>query len=190
MEFKKLSIQGLWIIEPKVLGDNRGYFCETFKKELFEQNIGKINFVQENESSSSFGVLRGLHLQRPPYTQAKLVSVAVGTVLDVAVDVRTDSPTFGKYEIVELSDQNKRRFFIPRGFLHGFVVLSEKAIFQYKVDNIYVKDSEQGIIYNDKTINVDWKISEKEMVLSDKDLKLTTLNKNDFYTTQQYQANK
>ncbi len=189
MKFNKLSISGLWIIEPQVFGDNRGYFCETFKKELFEQNIGKVTFVQENESSSSYGVLRGLHLQRPPYTQAKLVSVALGKVLDVAVDVRTDSPTFGKYEIVELSDQNKRRFFIPRGFLHGFVVLSEKAIFQYKVDNIYNKDSEQGIIYNDPTINVDWQIEPNKMVFSEKDLKLKTLNKQDFYTTNQYQTN-
>ena len=189
MEFKQLSIPGLWVIEPKVFGDKRGYFCETFKKELFEQNIGKVNFIQENESSSSFGVLRGLHIQRPPYTQAKLVSVALGKVLDVAVDVRTDSPTFGKYEIVELSDENHRRFFIPRGFLHGFVVLSEKAIFQYKVDNVYNKDSEQGIIYNDPTINIDWQIDPKDMIFSEKDLKLNKLNKNDFYTTQQYSQN-
>ena len=189
MTFTQLSISGLWVIEPKVFGDNRGYFCETFKKELFEQHIGNVNFLQENESSSSYGVLRGLHLQRPPYTQAKLVSVALGRVLDVAVDVRTDSPTFGKYEIVELSDENHRRFFIPRGFLHGFVVLSQTAIFQYKVDNVYNKDSEQGIIYNDQTINIDWQIDSKDMVLSEKDIKLNTLSKQDFYTTQQYSQN-
>ncbi|MCQ2975594.1 MAG: dTDP-4-dehydrorhamnose 3,5-epimerase [Bacteroidales bacterium] len=189
MNFIKLKIEGLFIIEPKVIGDERGYFCETFKKDLFEQNIGKINFVQENESMSSFGVLRGLHLQKPPYTQAKLVSVPLGKVLDVAVDVRTDSPTFGKYEIVELSDQNKRRFFIPRGFAHGFVVLSDKAIFQYKVDNVYNKDSEQGIIYNDSTINVDWQIPFEKMLLSPKDLAQKPLNKDLFYTTQQYNEN-
>ena len=189
MEFKQLSIHGLWVIEPKVFGDKRGYFCETFKKELFEQNIGKVNFIQENESSSSYGVLRGLHIQRPPYTQAKLVSVAVGKVLDVAVDVRTDSPTFGKYEIVELSDENHRRFFIPRGFVHGFVVLSEKAIFQYKVDNVYNKESEQGVIFNDKTIGIDWQIPASQMVLSEKDLAQKVLDKNDFYTTQQYSQN-
>lgn len=178
------------IIEPKVIGDQRGYFCETFKKELFEEHAGKVNFVQENESSSSKGVLRGLHIQRPPYTQAKLVSVALGKVFDVAVDVRTDSPTFGKYVMVELSDENKRRFWIPRGFLHGFVVLSERAIFQYKVDNVYSKESEQGIIYNDPSTNIDWQTKPAEMLLSEKDLLLPNLNKNDFYTTKQYAENK
>ena len=189
MNFIKTEIEGLLIIEPKVIGDSRGYFCETFKKELFEQNAGKVNFVQENESMSSFGVLRGLHLQRPPYTQAKLVSVPLGKVIDVAVDVRTDSPTFGKYLAVELSEENKRRFWIPRGFLHGFVVLSEKAIFQYKVDNVYSKESEQGIIYNDPTIAIDWKVDAKEMLLSDKDLVLPHLKKEDYYTTSEYERN-
>lgn len=189
MNFVKTEIEGLLIIEPKVIGDSRGYFCETFKKDLFEQEAGKVNFVQENESSSSYGVLRGLHIQKPPYTQAKLVSVALGKVLDVAVDVRTDSPTFGKYVMVELSDENKRRFWIPRGFLHGFVVLSEKAIFQYKVDNVYSKASEQGIIYNDPSINIDWKVDKSQMLLSDKDLVLPTLKKEDYYTTQEYAQN-
>jgi len=189
MNFIKTEIEGLIIIEPKVLGDSRGYFCETFKKELFEQNAGKVNFVQENESMSSYGVLRGLHLQRPPYTQAKLVSVPLGKVIDVAVDVRTDSPTFGKYVAVELSDENKRRFWIPRGFLHGFVVLSEKAIFQYKVDNVYNKESEQGIIFSDPSIGVDWKLPKEKMLLSDKDLVLPQLKKENFYTTKEYGTN-
>ena len=189
MNFIKTEIEGLLIIEPKVIGDSRGYFCETFKKELFESQAGKVNFVQENESMSSFGVLRGLHLQRPPYTQAKLVSVPLGKVIDVAVDVRVDSSTFGKYVAVELSDENNRRFWIPRGFLHGFVVLSEKTIFQYKVDNVYNKDSEQGIIFSDPLIGVDWKIEKEKMLLSDKDLVLPTLKKENFYTSEQYNKN-
>lgn len=189
MEFIKTDIEGVIIIEPKIFGDKRGYFCETFKKELFDQHIKNFNIVQENESMSGFGVLRGLHIQQPPYCQAKLVSVAVGKVIDVAVDVRTDSLTFGKYVAVELSDLNKRRFFIPRGFAHGFVVLSQTAIFQYKVDNIYSKESEAGVMFNDPQIGIDWSVAPADMLLSDKDLLHPALNKNNFFTTEEYNRN-
>ncbi len=170
MNYIQTEIDGVWLIEPKVFSDERGYFMESFKKEEFESNIGSVNFVQENESKSSFGVLRGLHYQTGEYSQAKLVRVIKGEVLDVAVDLRQSSPTFGKYVSVLLSEQNKRQFFIPRGFAHGFAVLSEEAVFVYKVDNIYAPQCEVSILYNDETIAIDWPLAESQMILSPKDL--------------------
>jgi dTDP-4-dehydrorhamnose 3,5-epimerase len=169
MKFTKTIIPEVVIIEPKVWEDDRGFFFESFRQDLFEKEIGKINFIQENESFSTYGTLRGLHLQLPPFAQSKLVRVVHGTVLDVAVDIRKDSSTFGKYVAVELSSENKKQFFIPRGFAHGFVVLSETAVFQYKVDNYYNKDSESGIIWNDKTLNIDWRLGDSLIKVSDKD---------------------
>lgn len=169
MTYLQTEIDGVWIIEPKVFKDARGYFMEAFKKEEFERNIGSIDFVQDNESQSSYGVLRGLHYQKGEYSQSKLVRVIKGKVLDVAVDLRKASPTFGKHVSVLLSEENKRQFFIPRGFAHGFLVLSEEAIFTYKVDNIYAPQAEASILYNDKDLNIDWSIDEKQIVMSDKD---------------------
>ena len=155
MNYIQTEIDGVWLIEPKVFSDERGYFMEAFKKEEFEANIGPIDFVQDNESKSSFGVLRGLHYQKGEHSQAKLVRVIKGEVLDVAVDLRKSSPTFGKHVCVLLSEENKRQFFIPRGFAHGFAVLSDEAIFTYKVDNKYAPQSEASIIYNDATLGID-----------------------------------
>lgn len=168
-------IKDLKIIEPKVFGDQRGYFFETWNKSVFE--AAGINFVpvQQNESSSTYGVVRGLHFQLNPYSQAKLVRCVVGKVLDVAVDVRKGSPTFGKYFSVELSEENKRQFLIPRGFAHGFSVLSDYAVFSYLCDNVYNKESEGGIIFNDPELAIDWKIPQEKMILSDKDTKHQTL---------------
>lgn len=170
MNYVQTEINGVWVIEPKVFNDARGYFMEVFKEAEFEQNIGKVDFVQDNESKSSFGVLRGLHYQKGEFSQSKLVRVIVGKVLDVAVDLRKSSPTFGKSVSILLSDQNKRQFFIPRGFAHGFLVLSEEAIFTYKVDNVYAPQAEASICYNDPTVGIDWPISEEQVKLSDKDL--------------------
>ncbi len=172
MKFIKTEIPGLVIIEPLIHGDERGYFFESFRKEEFEKHIGKVDFVQENESKSSRGVLRGLHFQKPPFTQAKLVRAVSGEVLDVAVDIRKDSPTFGKYVSVKLSGENKRQFFIPRGFAHGFVVLSDEAIFSYKVDNYYAPDFDDGIFYGDPDLNIDWILPDDELKLSEKDKKM------------------
>ena len=163
------ELEGVWILEPKVFGDSRGYFMETFKQDDFERHIGRINFVQDNESRSSYGVLRGLHYQKGDDSQAKLVRVIKGRVLDVAVDLRRTSPTFGRHLAVELSEDNKRQFFIPRGFAHGFVVLSDEAIFCYKVDNVYAPQSECSIRYNDPTLAISWPIPEADMKLSAKD---------------------
>ena len=171
MEYKKTTIEGVYIIEPKVFNDARGYFFETWKKEEFEQHIGKVEFVQDNESKSSYGVLRGLHYQKGDCSQAKLVRVIKGKVLDVAVDIRKSSPTFGKYVMVELSDENKRQFFIPRGFAHGFLVLSDEAIFTYKVDNAYAPQADAGIRWNDPDINIQWPIDPAQVQTSEKDLK-------------------
>lgn len=170
MEYKKTNIEGVWIMEPKVFNDNRGYFYEVWKQSDFDKNIGKhVEFVQDNESKSTFGVLRGLHYQKGEYSQAKLVRVLKGKVLDVAVDLRKDSPTLGKYVMVELSDENKRQFFIPRGFAHGFLVLSDEAIFTYKVDNVYAPQSEAGIRWNDETIGIEWPIEMNKVITSEKD---------------------
>ena len=171
MEYKKTTIEGVYIIEPKVFNDARGYFFEAWKKEEFEQHIGKVEFVQDNESKSSYGVLRGLHYQKGDCSQAKLVRVIKGKVLDVAVDIRKSSPTFGKYVMVELSDENKRQFFIPRGFAHGFLVLSDEAIFTYKVDNAYAPQADAGIRWNDPDISIQWPIDPAQVQTSEKDLK-------------------
>lgn len=171
MEYKKTEIDGVWIIEPKVFSDNRGYFYEVWRQSDFDEHIGQhVEFVQDNESKSSYGVLRGLHYQKGDFSQAKLVRVLKGKVFDVAVDLRKDSPTLGKYVMVELSEENKRQFFIPRGFAHGFLVLSEEAIFTYKVDNIYAPQSEASLRWNDETVGIEWPIDEKDIVISDKDL--------------------
>lgn len=169
MEFIEQSIAGVFVIEPKKFGDARGYFMETYRQDLFEKHIGKINFVQDNESRSSYGVLRGLHFQKGEYSQAKLVRVLEGRVLDVAVDLRRSSPTFGKYVAVELSAENARQLFIPRGFAHGFLVLSESATFVYKVDNVYAPQEEASLIFNDKQVGVAWNFPEDKMLLSSKD---------------------
>lgn len=171
MEFKKTAIEGVYVIEPRVFNDARGYFFEAWKKEEFEQNIGKVEFVQDNESKSSYGVLRGLHYQKGDASQAKLVRVIKGKVLDVAVDIRKSSSTFGQHVMVELSDENKRQFFIPRGFAHGFLVLSDEAIFTYKVDNVYAPQADAGIRWNDPDLGIEWPIDPKDVQTSEKDLK-------------------
>ncbi len=169
MQFTEQKIKGVWVIEPRVFADARGYFMETFKQAEFEKHIGKVNFIQDNESKSTYGVLRGLHFQKGEWAQAKLVRVMVGTVLDVAVDIRPDSPTFGQYVAVELSAENKRQLFIPRGFAHGFLVLSDEAVFSYKVDNVYAPQAEGSVNYADPTIGIDWTIPQSDMLLSEKD---------------------
>lgn len=176
MNYIKTSIEGVWIIEPKVFNDQRGYFFEAWKQADFDEHIGRhVEFIQDNESKSSYGVLRGLHYQKGEWSQAKLVRVIKGRVLDVAVDIRKGSPTFGQHVAVELSDENKRQFFIPRGFAHGFLVLSDEAIFTYKVDNVYAPQAEAGIRWNDETIAVEWPIDPKDVVTSEKDLNAASL---------------
>ena len=171
MEYRKTEIDGVWVLEPKVFNDNRGYFFESFRQSDFDDHIGRpVEFIQDNESKSAFGVLRGLHYQKGEFSQAKLVRVISGKVVDVAVDIRKSSPTFGKYVMVELSGENKRQFFIPRGFAHGFLVLSPEAIFTYKVDNIYAPQSEASIRWDDPTIGIDWPIDPKDVVRSEKDM--------------------
>lgn len=176
MEVVNTDIKGVVILEPRVFGDERGYFFESFSQKEFNTKISETVFVQDNESMSGYGVLRGLHYQLPPYTQAKLVRVVKGKVLDVVVDLRKDSATFGKHVAVELSEENKRQFFVPRGFAHGFVVLSDSAVFQYKCDNYYAPENEGGIRFDDPALNIDWRIPVKDMILSDKDLKLKNLS--------------
>ncbi|MBQ4387768.1 MAG: dTDP-4-dehydrorhamnose 3,5-epimerase [Prevotella sp.] len=171
MEFKKTNIEGMYIIEPRVFNDARGYFFEAWKKQEFEANIGPVDFVQDNESKSSYGVLRGLHYQKGEFSQAKLVRVIKGRVLDVAVDIRRSSATFGQHVMVELSDENKRQFFIPRGFAHGFLVLSDEAVFTYKVDNVYAPQAEAGIRWNDPQLGIQWPIDPAQVLTSDKDLR-------------------
>ena len=171
MEYKETEIKGVFVIEPKVFNDARGYFMEAWKKEEFEAHVGKVDFLQDNESKSSYGVLRGLHYQKGEYAQAKLVRVIKGRVVDVAVDIRKSSPTFGKYVMVELNEDNKRQFFVPRGFAHGFLVLSNEAVFTYKVDNIYAPQAEAGIIWNDPDIGIKWPIDISRVVTSERDLK-------------------
>ncbi|MEY8870705.1 MULTISPECIES: dTDP-4-dehydrorhamnose 3,5-epimerase [Gaetbulibacter] len=170
------KLKDCFIIEPRVFQDDRGYFFESFNQEAFNKLIGKsVNFVQDNESFSSRGVIRGLHFQKGEFAQAKLVRVVKGAVLDVAVDIRKESPTFGQHISVELTEKNKKQLFVPRGFAHGFSVLSETAIFSYKCDNFYNKESEAGILYNDPSLNIDWKIKQEEAQLSDKDIILPTI---------------
>ena len=170
MNYKETEIQGVWIIEPEVFNDTRGYFFEVWKQSDFNKHIGEIHFIQDNESKSAFGVLRGLHYQRGIHSQAKLVRVIKGKVLDVAVDIRRSSPTFGKYIMVELSDDNKKQFFIPRGSAHGFLVLSNEAIFTYKVDNAYAPQHEANICWNDPELNIKWPIDPAKIITSQKDL--------------------
>lgn len=172
MQFIKTAIKDVFIIEPSVFGDNRGYFLESFNLEKFEEHIYPIKFVQDNESKSSKGVLRGLHFQKPPYDQAKLVRCIAGKVMDVAVDIRKGSPTYGKHIAVELSGENKRQLFVPRGFAHGFSVLSETGIFAYKVDNIYAPEYDSGIQWNDKDLAINWGVTADEVQLSVKDKNL------------------
>lgn len=171
MEIIKTNIEGVVIIEPRIFKDDRGYFFESFSQREFEEKVCKTTFVQDNESKSSYGVLRGLHFQKPPFAQSKLVRVIKGAVLDVAVDIRKGSPTFGQYVSVELTGENHRQFFIPRGFAHGFSVLSEEVIFQYKCDNFYSSQSEGAIAWNDPDLNIDWRIPAEKVVLSEKDSK-------------------
>ena len=170
MKYTETEIEGVWLIEPRVFDDARGYFFEAWKQADFDAHVGgHVEFVQDNESMSARGVLRGLHYQKGEHSQAKLVRVIKGEVLDVAVDLRKSSPTFGKHVCVLLSEENKRQFFIPRGFAHGFAVLSDEAIFTYKVDNKYAPQSEASIIYNDATLGIDWPLAESQMLLSPKD---------------------
>lgn len=171
MEVIKTAIEGVYIIEPKIFKDARGYFFESFSQREFDEKIGKITFVQDNESMSSYGVMRGLHFQRPPYTQSKLVRCVKGSVLDVAVDIRKCSPTFGQHVAVELTEGNHRQFFIPKGFAHGFAVLSETAMFQYKCDEFYHPEADGGISILDESLGIDWKIPMQKAILSEKDTK-------------------
>ena len=178
MTIKETKLKGCFVLEPNVFNDNRGYFFESFNKNTFEKFIGqKINFVQDNQSHSVFGVVRALHYQRGDYAQAKLVRVLSGTVLDVAVDIRKNSPTFGEHISIELSAENKKQLFIPKGFAHGFVTISETAEFFYKCDNYYNKESEGGIIYNDIDLTIDWKLAPNSMIVSDKDILLPRFKK-------------
>lgn len=171
MEVIKTKIPGVVIIEPRLFPDARGYFFESFSKREFEEKVGKIEFVQDNESKSSYGVLRGLHFQKPPYAQSKLVRVVKGAVLDVAVDIRKGSPTFGQHVAVELTEDNHRQFFIPRGFAHGFAVLTDEVIFQYKCDNFYAPASEGAIAWDDPDLGIDWRVPAEKVILSEKDKK-------------------
>ena len=172
MDFLSQAISDVLLIKPTVFGDDRGYFVETFRQDKFEAAVGhKIDFIQDNESTSSKGVFRGLHFQLPPYAQSKLVRVIEGSVLDVAVDIRKGSPTYGQYVMAELSGDNKHQLFVPRGFAHGFVVLSEVAIFSYKVDNYYAPECDRGLAFDDKALNIDWPIPIGELKLSQKDQK-------------------
>lgn len=171
MKMTRTDIEGLVVIEPRVFGDSRGYFFESFSQREFEKEVGQVRFVQDNESKSSYGVVRGLHFQKPPHTQSKLVRVVKGRVLDVAVDLRRDSKTYGKYFAVELTEDNHLQLFIPKGFAHGFAVLSDEAVFQYKCDEFYAPESEGAIAWNDPDIGVDWQIPEDKVILSEKDKK-------------------
>jgi len=175
MKVLEAKLKGCFVVEPKIFKDERGYFFESFNSKKFQDiTQSKTNFVQDNESYSTKGVLRGLHYQIGDYAQAKLVRVVKGKVLDVTVDLRKDSETFGEHISVELTEENKKQFFVPKGFAHGFIVLSDTAIFSYKCDNFYNKESEQGIIYNDKDLNIDWQLPESEFIVSEKDTILPT----------------
>jgi len=176
MNFIKTDIPEVIIIEPKVFGDERGYFVETFRQDKLEDFLGfKVDFLQDNESKSSYGVLRGLHYQLAPVSQTKLVRVIKGKVLDVAVDIRKGSPTFGKHVAVELSEQNKRQMFVPRGFAHGFVVLEDDTVFAYKVDNYYSPEKDRGLAFDDAYLNIDWIVAKEQLQLSPKDTRQPTL---------------
>lgn len=169
MNVLKTAIEGVFILEPRLFKDARGYFFESFNQREFDEKVGRTVFVQDNESKSSYGVVRGLHIQKPPYTQSKLVRVVKGAVLDVAVDVRKGSPTFGQHVSVELTEDNHRQFFIPKGFLHGFSVLSEEVVFQYKCDDFYTPASEGAVAWDDSDLGIDWRIPADKVILSEKD---------------------
>ena len=175
MRVIKTDIEGLLILEPEVFGDSRGYFMESFSERTFDNEVAPIRFVQDNRSYSRYGVVRGLHYQREPYAQSKLVSCVVGRVLDVAVDIREGSPTFGKHVAVELSAENHRQLFIPKGFAHGFAVLSDEALFEYKCDEFYQPEAECGIAWDDPNIGVDWRLPKEDIILSEKDRKYKNL---------------
>ena len=182
MKFTRLEIPDVILCEPKTLSDERGYFSETFRQDKLNEFLGySVNFCQENESKSSFGVLRGLHYQTSPYAQTKLVRVLQGTVLDVSVDLRKDSPTFGKHIAIELSEENKSQILIPKGFAHGFIVLSKEAVLAYKVDNYYHQASERGIAYDDKNLAIDWRLHPKDIKVSPKDANQTLFEEADFF---------
>tara|TARA_Y100001954_G_C15775005_1_gene586492 strand:+ start:447 stop:1019 length:573 start_codon:yes stop_codon:yes gene_type:complete len=182
MKFTRLEIPDVILCEPEIIGDNRGYFTESFRQDKLDSFLGyEINFCQENESMSSYGVLRGLHYQLPPYSQTKLVKVVKGSVLDVAVDIRLGSHTFGKHISVELTSKNKKQLLIPRGFAHGFVVLSKEAIFSYKVDDYYNRNCDRGIVYNDNYLSIDWKLKENALKLSEKDIKLPKFDEAEYF---------
>jgi len=176
MQFVETKISDLIIIEPTVFGDARGYFLESYNQKKFEEVVGKISFVQDNESKSSKGVLRGLHFQKPPFQQAKLVRCIQGEVLDVVVDIRKNSKTYGQHVTVLLSGDNKRQLFVPRGFAHGFLVLSDSATFAYKVDNTYAPDHDAGIQWNDKELNIQWGLEECVVLVSSKDTELPSFS--------------
>ena len=176
MEVIKTALDGVVVIEPRLFEDARGYFFESFSQRVFDEKVGKIVFVQDNESKSSYGVMRGLHFQRPPFTQSKLVRCVKGTVLDVAVDIRKGSPTYGQHAAVELTEENHRQIFIPKGFAHGFAVLSETAVFQYKCDEFYHPEADGGISILDDSLGIDWRIPKEKAILSEKDTKHALLN--------------
>ena len=176
MNLIKTKLDGLVVLKPTVFKDIRGYFMESYNQKNINKLLGNVNFVQDNESESSRGVLRGLHFQKPPYTQAKLVRCLKGSVLDVVLDLRKDSKTYGIFENISLTEENKKQLFIPKGFAHGFIVLSKSAIFSYKVDNYYNPDSESGVLWSDLDLNIDWKINKNEIILSEKDKNLPTFN--------------
>ncbi|MBR3615756.1 MAG: dTDP-4-dehydrorhamnose 3,5-epimerase [Bacteroidaceae bacterium] len=180
MEVIKTDIEGVVIIEPRIFRDDRGYFYESFSQREFEEKVCRTTFVQDNQSKSSYGVLRGLHFQKPPYCQSKLVRCIKGAVLDVAVDLRKGSPTFGKHVAVELTEENHRQLFVPRGFAHGFAVLSEEAVFQYKCDNFYNKESEGAIAWDDPELAIDWRIPADKALLSEKDKLNKSIKEADF----------
>lgn len=171
MEVINTEIEGVVIVQPRIFRDSRGYFFESYSKREFDEKVRRVDFVQDNESCSTHGVMRGLHFQCPPYSQSKLVRCVKGAVLDVAVDIRKGSPTYGRHVAVELTEDNRRQLFIPRGFAHGFAVLSDMAVFQYKCDNYYHPEAEGGISIRDKSIGIDWRIDDSQSVLSEKDLK-------------------
>ena len=187
MEVIQTAIEGLVIIEPKIFKDARGYFFESFSQREFDEKVRKINFVQDNESMSGYGVMRGLHFQWPPFTQSKLVRCVKGRVLDVAVDIRKGSPTYGRHVAIELSEENDRQFFVPRGFAHGFAVLSKTAVFQYKCDNFYTPEADSGISLQDESLGIDWRIPISHAILSEKDTKHLCLK--DFDSPFDYRVN-
>lgn len=186
MNIISTNIPDVLIFEPKVFGDHRGYFFESFRQDIFEQQVGNIHFIQDNQSKSSYGVLRGLHFQRPPFTQSKLVRCIEGEVLDVAVDIRKGSPTFGQHVAERLSAENQRQLWVPQGFAHGFIVLSETAVFAYKCDNYYAPEHDGGILWNDPALAIDWLIPVKDIKLSDKDQRQPLLQEIDCFQYEQF----